>query len=112
MPRRTPKAPVYRVTGARRSLSEDIQGRQRRYLVSMAIRTGCLLLAIVTHGWLRFVFLAAAVGLPYIAVVMANGGREPDRSGPALVTDRRLEIGADQPPPAVPDGSTDGLNRR
>lgn len=112
MPRRTPKAPVYRVTGARRSLSEDIRDRQRRYLASMAVRTVCLLLAIVTHGWLRFVFLAGAVGLPYIAVVMANGGREPERGGPAPFADRQVEIGAAPEPLNVSDGPEDDLNRR
>jgi hypothetical protein len=64
--------PVYSVTGVRRGTSDDLAQRQRRYLISMGIRTLCFVLAVVTHGPIRWVFVAAAVVLPYIAVVMAN----------------------------------------
>jgi hypothetical protein len=64
--------PVYSVTGVRRGASDDLAQRQRRYLISMGIRTLCFVLAVVTHGPIRWVFVAAAVVLPYIAVVMAN----------------------------------------
>ncbi len=47
-----------------------------RYLVSMGVRTACFLLAVVVHGPLRWVFVLAAIVLPYIAVVFANAGRE------------------------------------
>jgi hypothetical protein len=79
---RAEKPPVYRVTSARRGLREDVGARERRYVVTMSVRTLCLLLAVVVHGPLRFVCVAAAVVLPYIAVVFANGGREP--AGPDL----------------------------
>ena len=42
----------------------------------MGVRTVCFVLAVVTDGWLRWVLIAAAVMLPYLAVVFANGGRE------------------------------------
>ena len=67
---------VHRITGVRRSLTEDIQSRQVRYLVSMGIRTICFVLAIVTRGWLQAIFFVGALVLPYIAVVIANAGRE------------------------------------
>ena len=39
----------------------------------MTIRTLCFIAAVlVGAGWLRWVLIACAVGLPYIAVVMAN----------------------------------------
>jgi hypothetical protein len=69
---RSPQEPVYSVTGARRGASDDLAQRQRRYLISMSIRTACFVLAVVTHGPIRWVLVAAAVVLPYIAVVMAN----------------------------------------
>ena len=47
----------------------------RRYLATMAFRVVCTLLAIVASGWLRWTLVAAAVILPYIAVVMANAVR-------------------------------------
>jgi Mn2+/Fe2+ NRAMP family transporter len=62
-----------RITTAAESRSADIAARQRRYVISMAIRTVCFVAAIlVGPGWLRWVLVAAALLLPYIAVVMAN----------------------------------------
>ncbi|MFH8382117.1 DUF3099 domain-containing protein [Kitasatospora sp. NPDC018058] len=70
---------VYRITGARSSLSEDVRGRQRRYVISMLIRTLCVLLAVVlwdVQRWLALAALAGGVLLPYFAVLIANAGRE------------------------------------
>lgn len=72
---------VFTITGAQRGLSSEQTGRTRKYLISMGIRTACVLAAIVTPGWMRWVFLAGAVGLPYLAVVIANAGRENDEPG-------------------------------
>ncbi len=72
---------VHTVTDARRPMSADIRYRERRYLISMGIRTLCLILAVVVPiTWFRFVAIAAAIALPYFAVVFANGGREPESS--------------------------------
>lgn len=70
---------VYQITSAQVGLSKDQQARTRRYLVSMAIRTVCFLGAVLAQGWLRWAFVAGAVVLPYLAVVVANGGREPTK---------------------------------
>lgn len=78
------KAPVFEISGARKSLTDDVRGRQRRYVLSMSIRTVCFLLAVIFSGPLRWVFLAGAVLLPYVAVVIANGGRS--RAGDAPVS--------------------------
>jgi len=78
--------PVYRVTAARRGASEDIRRRETRYIVTMLVRTACLLLAIfVPVTPLRILFVIGAVVLPYIAVVFANGGHEPDAGAPDLL---------------------------
>ncbi len=68
-------------------MSEDIGYRERRYLITMGIRALCFVLSIVfavtLHGsgrWLAIVALVGAVILPYVAVIFANGGREPDSS--------------------------------
>jgi len=70
---------VHLVTQARRSLSEDVSSRQRRYLLMMAIRTVCFVIAMVLFlnhlGWLTAIPAAGAIFLPYFAVVMANAGR-------------------------------------
>jgi Flp pilus assembly protein TadB len=71
-----------RITSASRPRSEDIRGRERRYLISMAVRTACVVLAVVFMGsWLMWVFLVGAVFLPYVAVVVANVSN-PDPGGP------------------------------
>ncbi|MFD0276771.1 DUF3099 domain-containing protein [Kitasatospora sp. NPDC127111] len=70
---------VYRITGARSSLTEDVRGRQRRYVASMLLRTLCVLLAVILwdiQRWLAFAALAGGVLLPYFAVLIANAGRE------------------------------------
>ncbi len=70
------KEPVYSITAARRGVRDDVGRRTRRYLISMGVRTACFLGAVVSHGWLRWVLIAAAVALPYLSVVFANSGRE------------------------------------
>jgi hypothetical protein len=75
---------VHLVTQARRSLSEDIAYRQRRYLIMMGIRVGCFVIAVVLFlnhaGWLTAIPAVGAIVIPYFAVVFANGGREPDNT--------------------------------
>ena len=72
--------PVHTVTDAQRPMSEDINYRQRRYLISMGIRTACVILVVFLPNPFRWFAAAGAIFLPYISVVFANGGREPDNS--------------------------------
>lgn len=72
---------VYTITATNRALSNEQSGRTKRYLISMAIRTACVLAAIVVPGWPKWIFIAGAVVLPYLAVVIANAGRENDEPG-------------------------------
>ncbi|MGH3320132.1 MAG: DUF3099 domain-containing protein [Streptosporangiaceae bacterium] len=71
----------YTITDARSPLSRDIAHRQRRYLITMGIRTAGLLVAVLVPIPLpaKIAAMAAAIVLPYFAVVIANGGREPER---------------------------------
>jgi predicted tellurium resistance membrane protein TerC len=50
--------------------------RQRmiKYALAMGIRMVCLILIFVVDGWFKLVMAAGAVFLPWIAVVIANGG--------------------------------------
>jgi hypothetical protein len=63
-------------------MSEDIRYRQNRYLLMMAIRAVCFgitVIMFVNHlGWIALLPAAGAIIIPYIAVVFANGGREPE----------------------------------
>jgi hypothetical protein len=84
--------------------------RQKRYIISMSIRTVCFVAAIVVgSGWLRWVLVAAAFVLPYVAVVMANsaGPRLPG-TGPFGTEDPRPELGqGGTPGPTGPEPSSD-----
>ena len=87
------------ITSARTSRSDDISRRQQRYLLSMGVRTACFVLAVVTSGPLRWVFFAAAVVLPYVAVVVANIStrRETLSSAPYFTDDARALEGPPEP---------------
>lgn len=88
------------ITSARTSHSDDVRGRQRRYLISMSIRTVCFVLAVVTDGPLRWAFVVCAVCLPYIAVVVANAGSAADPEGPeAFFDDSRPMLPPGKAPP-------------
>lgn len=67
---------VYNVTSARVPLSRDQAARNRRYLISMSIRVICFVASIPASGWLRWACFIGAVVLPWVAVVIANAGRE------------------------------------
>ena len=51
----------------------------------MGVRTTCFLLAVIFSGWPRWFFIAGAVLLPYVAVVVANAGREPSPGPPGTL---------------------------
>lgn len=73
---------VHAVTDARTGMSADINDRQRRYLISMGVRTACLLVAVLAPLPLpaRVIAILGALLLPYFAVVFANAGRKPERA--------------------------------
>jgi hypothetical protein len=93
-----------RITTAGTSRADDIARRQRRYVISMSIRTVCFISAVlVGPGWLRWVLVVGALVLPYVAVVMAN----------AVTTkadDFALRADPDQHP-ALTEGSDDDAPR-
>ncbi|MEU0008898.1 DUF3099 domain-containing protein [Streptomyces sp. NPDC006314] len=96
---------VFRITGARTGLAEDVRGRQRRYVISMSIRTVSVILAATLWNVERHVAIVALVAgalLPYIAVVIANAGRERPPSLPStfVTTPMRPVIA----PPRAEDG--------
>ena len=79
---------VYDITSAQKSLSSDQPGRQRRYFYSMMVRTACFILTVILPSPFRWFALAGAVFLPYIAVVIANAGRETITPGDALLNEK------------------------
>jgi hypothetical protein len=79
--RRVRRPSTHLVTEAQRSKSADISYRERRYLIMMAIRVVCFVVAVIVFanggGWLTAIPAVGAIAIPYFAVVFANGGREP-----------------------------------
>jgi hypothetical protein len=112
------------VTEARLSKSDDIAYRQRRYLIMMAIRAVCFIVAVimfVNHaGWLTAFPAVGAIVIPYFAVVFANGGREPNTGRGFRPYEPSLPARFDGPPagprepgsappsPGTDQGSSDG----
>lgn len=82
---------VYAITSAVTGLSYDQKSRKRRYLFSMSLRTICFVGAIFAQGNLRWVLIFGAIFLPYIAVVIANAGRESFFTSQAQSPTRSIE---------------------
>ena len=72
--RRSHRPDVVRITTAPESPEQDMAHRQKRYMISMGIRTLCFIGAVLTIRipWVCWTLIAASFVLPYIAVVMAN----------------------------------------
>ena len=79
------------ITTAQSSLSLDQSARQRRYFISMMIRTACFILTVVLPSPYRWIALTGAVTLPYIAVIAANAGRETIKKD-AVFTPKRKRL--------------------
>jgi Protein of unknown function (DUF3099) len=99
---------VVRITLARPPHSHDLDQRMIRYLVSMAIRTACVILVIVVHHPVRWVFAAGAVVLPYIAVLLANATDRRTQVRDSSQVDRR-GLGAGTPTAPSTRGADDVL---
>ncbi|MFC3687575.1 DUF3099 domain-containing protein [Aquipuribacter hungaricus] len=77
---------VQSITSARAPHSEDVARRMKAYAVSMGVRTLCVIgLVVVFPHWSAWLFVPGAVVLPYVAVLLANAGRERSPSAPATV---------------------------
>jgi hypothetical protein len=99
--RRGHQTDAVRITTAPEAPGAEMAHRQKRYMISMGIRTACFVAAIlVGPGWFRWVLVAAAFVLPYVAVVMANSA-SPRVEGASLADPGQVhpELG---PGPADP----------
>src|SRR5215207_1087298 len=94
------------ITEAAPSLDDQLDARRRKYMIMMAIRAVCLVLAAVFYQtwWLLAIFVAGGVALPWMAVLIANdrppkkaekinrygGDPDPGRAIPAAPRDSRV----------------------
>ena len=89
------------ITSAQESLTNDQSGRARRYFISMMIRTACFILTVILPSPYRWIALSGALLLPYVAVIVANAGRE---------TIKKNTVYFDSPVNALPDVSDGKTN--
>lgn len=104
--RRRHRSEIFQITGARRSLAEDVRGRERRYVIAMLIRTLSVLLTAVLWNVSRplaVALLVLGVVLPYVAVVIANAGRENSPAIPSslVAPPTRPALDQEAAPPAT-----------
>jgi hypothetical protein len=100
-----------RITTAASSRNADIAARQKRYLLSMTLRSLCFVGAIVAAlahiGWLWPILIAGALILPYVAVVLANATNTKSDGFSLLDSQygrRELGSGTETDRDAGPDG--------
>lgn len=92
------------ITRASRGRTLDLEERQKRYAITMGIRTACFVLFLFVPGYWKVVALAGAALLPIIAVVLANASerRPPPEADSEEASDRPA-----LPPSEVIPGSVD-----
>ncbi|MBB1484885.1 DUF3099 domain-containing protein [Tessaracoccus sp. MC1865] len=60
------------ITSAGRSRSLDLAERQKRYLITMGVRTALFVAFLIVPGWWKVVTLVLAAVLALAAVLLAN----------------------------------------
>ena len=80
---------VTSVTTAGMSHADDMRLRQRRYLITQAVRVSCVLLAVLlpVDLWWKAAFIAGSVVLPWMGVVAANAGPSRARTRTNAIVD-------------------------
>jgi hypothetical protein len=86
--KRKAKRPIL-ITDAPRSQDDQLRRRQRRYVLMMSIRGGCLLVAAILVGaeapllwlWLPLCLLGMVL-IPWLAVILANDRPPKERHRP------------------------------
>lgn len=79
------------VTSAQEALSVRNSRRMRRYMFTMAIRSGGLAGAVLTEGWIRWVCVVLAVVLPYVAVALGSESVD-NPAGPTAYSPEHREL--------------------
>ncbi len=97
---------VHSITDAATAHSEDMRQRMIKYALAMGIRMVCLILIFVVDGWFKLVMAAGAVFLPWIAVVIANGGDKAEVHSDSLLDSAPLPELESQPQ-SEPGGAPD-----
>ena len=84
---------VHDISGVRSSLSDEQHDRSKRYMWSMSLRMICFVGALLVDGPLRWGLLAGSLVLPWVAVVVANAGRESgNTTSPSYINESGREL--------------------
>ena len=89
---------VQSVTNAALAHSDEMHSRMVKYATAMGIRMACIALIFVFDGWYKLIPVVGAVILPWIAVVIANGGADTNHMSTTALLDAA-------PPYELPDAS-------
>ena len=86
----TERTEVVTVTTARRSHTEDIALRERRYVAMQMVRVACVLVGAFVPAPMpvKLLIFSGAVFLPWFGVVMANAGPTLERAKPTALVER------------------------
>jgi predicted tellurium resistance membrane protein TerC len=87
-------AKVQSVTSIGVNPERERRARMIKYTISMTVRVACLIIGMVVHGWIQWVFFAAAIFLPYVAVVIANDVRHQHEDKATVVEAPVLKLEA------------------
>lgn len=79
---------VQSITETAPAHSVEMHGRMVKYATAMGIRIVCLGLIFVFDGWFKLIPVIGAVILPWIAVVIANGGADTSNLGTDTLLDQ------------------------
>lgn len=71
------------ITSAAQGRTLELEERQKRYLITMGVRTALFVAFLIVPGWWKLVTLALAGGLAVVAVLLAN---QMDHRPPPLAT--------------------------
>lgn len=102
------RTPPQSATSLDQSPQDDETARMKQYVLTMLIRTVCVVLAFAVQpwGWHTALFGVGAVFLPYIAVVLANQAHARTSTGA-----ERPEIAIDAPKTAEETPEEPGVIR-
>ena len=93
---------VYSITSAATGHSDELGSREKRYAISMGIRSVCFVGAVVIwqyQVWIAVVMVVLATFLPYFSVVLANAGVRRKGTGDDVMTPEPYgELGAARTP--------------
>jgi len=74
--------PVYGITTAEQSHTDDVSRRQKQYILTMLVRVVSIIVVVAVPGisWpIKILLCLVATIIPYIAVVRANAGPMPEK---------------------------------